>query len=69
MITIGLPVYNNEEDLLDTLRSIFSQTYEDWRLIAVDDGSKDSSLDILMSINDPRVKVYHDGENKNLRID
>ncbi|MCE9679178.1 glycosyltransferase [Shewanella sp. AS1] len=66
MITIGLPVYNNEEDLLDTLRSIFSQTYEDWRLIAVDDGSQDSSLDILMSINDPRVKVYHDGENKKL---
>ena len=66
MITIGLPVYNCEQELIDTLKSIFSQTYEDWELIAIDDGSTDRSLDILMSINDPRVKVIHDGNNKKL---
>ncbi|MHC0046074.1 glycosyltransferase family 2 protein [Vibrio campbellii] len=66
MVTVGLPVYNNENDLVDTLRSIFAQTYEDWEIIAIDDGSQDKSLDILMSINDPRVKVFHDGRNRKL---
>ena len=61
--TIGIPVYNSERYLADAIRSVFAQTYQDWELILVDDGSKDGSLDIAMSVKDERVRVISDGEN------
>ncbi|WP_139856291.1 glycosyltransferase family 2 protein [Aequorivita sinensis] len=66
MITIAIPFYNAEHYLLDAIRSVFAQTYEDWELILIDDGSTDASLEIAKSINDPRVWVLSDGNNKRL---
>jgi len=65
-ITVGIPFYNAEKYLADAIRSVFAQTYEDWELILIDDGSTDDSLEIAKAINDPRVSVYSDGENKKL---
>lgn len=65
-ITIGIPFYNAEATLLDAVRSVFAQTYQNWELILVDDGSTDRSLELAKSINDPRVRVYSDGENRRL---
>lgn len=65
-ISIGIPFYNAERCLLDAIRSIFAQTYQDWELILVDDGSTDSSLDIAMSVKDPRVRVLTDRQNRKL---
>ncbi|WP_298535113.1 glycosyltransferase family 2 protein [uncultured Algibacter sp.] len=65
-ITIGLPFYNAENYLEMAIKSVFAQTYEDWELILMDDGSTDRSLEIAKSINDPRVRVYSDGKNKKL---
>jgi glycosyltransferase involved in cell wall biosynthesis len=65
-VTIGIPFFNAEKTLLDAVRSVFAQTHCDWELILLDDGSTDGSLDIAMSIDDPRVRVYSDGRNKRL---
>src|SRR5699024_94971 len=65
-ISIGLPFYNAEEFLLDSIKSIFAQTYQNWELILIDDGSTDNSLSIAQSIDDPRVRLYYDGKNKKL---
>ena len=65
-LTIGLPTYNAGPYLPDALRSIFAQTYQDWELIVVDDGSSDGSLEILRSVRDPRVTVHHDDTNRGL---
>jgi glycosyltransferase involved in cell wall biosynthesis len=65
-ITIGLPFYNAEDYLELAIKSVFAQTYQDWELILMDDGSTDRSLDIAKSINDPRVRIYSDGKNKKL---
>lgn len=65
-ITIGISFYNAESTLLDAVRSVFAQTHESWELILVDDGSTDGSLKLAQSINDPRVTVYSDGENRRL---
>jgi len=46
-ITVVLPVYNHEHYVEQTLRSLFAQTYSDFEIIAVDDGSTDASLEIL----------------------
>lgn len=65
-ISIGISFYNAELTLLDAVRSIFAQTYQNWELILVDDGSTDNSLKVAQSITDPRVRVYSDGENRRL---
>jgi glycosyltransferase involved in cell wall biosynthesis len=65
-ISIGIPIYNAEPYLADAIRSVFAQTYQDWELILVDDGSTDRSLEIALSVKDPRVWVISDGQNKRL---
>ena len=47
MIDILLPVYNGAKYLEIQIDSLFKQTYVDWRLIIRDDGSTDSSVDII----------------------
>lgn len=65
-VTIGLPFFNAEADLPDAIRSVFAQTYQDWELILVDDGSTDGSLEIARAVHDPRVRVVSDGRNLRL---
>lgn len=65
-VSIGLPFFNAEEFLLDSIKSVFAQTHQDWELILMDDGSTDRSLEIARSIDDPRVRVFSDGENRKL---
>lgn len=65
-ISIGIPFYNAERFLPDAIRSVFAQTYEDWELILVNDGSTDHSLEIAQSVRDPRVRVISDGKNMRL---
>lgn len=67
LITVGIPFYNSQDALLNSIKSIFAQTFQDWELILVDDGSTDKSLDIAYSIDDPRVKVLSP-DGKNLRL-
>lgn len=71
-ISFIIPFYKAESTLLNAIRSIFAQTQQDWELILIDDGSTarslntDRSLELAHSINDPRVTVFSDGENKRL---
>jgi glycosyltransferase involved in cell wall biosynthesis len=52
-----MPVYNAQEYLGEAIDCILAQTYEDWELICVDDGSRDASLTILHSYADRYAKV------------
>lgn len=65
-VSVGIPFYNNQKTLAEAIRSVFAQTWQDWELILVDDGSSDRSIDIAKSIEDPRVRVIQDGENQGL---
>ena len=65
-LTIGLPVYNAAPFLRDCLRSIFAQTWSDWELVVVDDGSTDESLAILESVDDQRVRLVGRGLHRGL---
>lgn len=65
-ITIAIPFYNAEEYLPDAIRSVFAQTFQDWELLLIDDGSTDASLAIANSVDDERVRVISDGKNKKL---
>lgn len=59
LLTIGIPCRNGEKTLPLTLQSIFAQTFQDWELIIVNDGSTDGTAAILDSLDDPRVRVVH----------
>lgn len=59
MISIILPVYNGEKTMAECVESVISQTYQDWELIIVNDGSKDKTEEILMkySRQDSRIRI------------
>lgn len=60
-ISIIVPVYNAERYLKECLDSILAQTYSDWELILVDDGSTDRSLQICQAYvqKDSRIRLVH----------
>lgn len=68
LITIGIPFYNAEIYLADAIKSVLVQTYCNWELILIDDGSFDKSLAIAKKYanKDPRIRVISDGKNKKL---
>ena len=69
MVSIIIPVFNDELYIPYTLESILKQTYSDYEVICIDDGSSDNSLHILeeYSKKDARIKVYTQ-ENSGLSI-
>ncbi|MFH1281197.1 MAG: glycosyltransferase family A protein, partial [Candidatus Omnitrophota bacterium] len=66
LVSIGIPFYNSAEFIKDAIRSVFAQTYKQWELILIDDGSSDDSLSIANSIQDSRVRVISDGKHVGL---
>lgn len=66
LVTIAIPFYNSERYLSDAIWSVLNQTYVDWELLLLNDGSTDGSLNIAESFTDRRIKVVSDGLNKGL---
>lgn len=64
LISIVVPVYNTEKYIAETIESVIAQTYDNWELLLIDDGSTDSSRKIIESFveKDSRIK-YHYKEN------
>jgi glycosyltransferase involved in cell wall biosynthesis len=58
-VTVVIPAYNASEFLAETLKSVLQQTFTDFEIIVVDDGSKDNTTDIVHSFSqqDSRVKL------------
>lgn len=65
-VTVLMPVYNGETFLLEAVESILAQTFKDFELLVIDDGSVDGSADIVASCPDPRVRLVSNGENLGL---
>ena len=59
LISIIVPVYNAEKYLADAIQSVLNQTYSNFELIAVNDGSADRSLEILQQFTDHRVRIIN----------
>jgi glycosyltransferase involved in cell wall biosynthesis len=66
-ISVLLPVYNAEKYIEQAIESILKQSFTNFELIIINDGSTDNSLNIINSITDKRIRVI-DQENKGLII-
>ena len=62
-ISVLMPVYNSEIYLREAIDSILNQTFRDFEFIIIDDGSTDSSPDIIRSYSDPRIRFYLNERN------
>lgn len=56
-ISVILPVFNSEEFIGKAIESVLAQTFEDFELIIVNDGSTDSSKEIIDSFSDERIRI------------
>jgi glycosyltransferase involved in cell wall biosynthesis len=57
LISIIIPLYNKEKEVLRAINSVLSQTVSDFEVIVVNDGSTDNGPEIVKSINDHRIRV------------
>src|SRR4028119_812278 len=57
LISVIIPVYNGEKTIQETIESVLNQTFTDFELIVINDGSQDATLEIVERIQDSRLKV------------
>lgn len=57
MISVVIPLYNKENAIRVTLESVLAQSYTDYEVIIVDDGSTDNSAAVAANLKDPRVRI------------
>lgn len=66
LVTIAIPIFNAEHFLHDCIQSVLNQSYTNFELLLLDDGSTDNSMLIASSYSDKRISVYSDGLNRGL---
>jgi len=65
-VTVLLPVYNAERYLSEAIESILAQTFTDFELLIINDGSTDRSKEVIASFDDSRIRYFEN--EKNLRL-
>lgn len=65
LISIIMPAYNGERFIRQAMDSVVSQTYSDWELIVIDDGSEDGTAEIVSEYHDSRIQyVYQQNQGQ-----
>lgn len=65
-VSVLMPVYNGERYLAEAIDSILAQTFADFELLVVNDGSTDASRDIVEGYSDPRIRLLDNPRNLGL---
>lgn len=65
-VSVIMPLYNAEKYVYKAVNSILNQTFTDFELIVVNDGSSDNSYNIVSSFNDDRLKIFENDRNRGI---
>ena len=57
-VSVGVPTYNGAAFIAEAIRSVLSQSYDNFELLIVDDQSTDETLEIARSFTDPRIQIH-----------
>lgn len=68
LISVLLPVFNAGNQLRPAVLSIINQTYSNWELLIVDDGSTDGALNLIKDISDSRIIVMKKESNRGVTV-
>ncbi|WP_273566615.1 glycosyltransferase family 2 protein [Maribacter halichondriae] len=66
VLTVVMPIYNGERYVGEAIDSILRQTFADFELIIINDGSTDGSLDIIKSYQDNRIRIINNIKNQGI---
>jgi glycosyltransferase involved in cell wall biosynthesis len=66
LISVLMPAYNSEKYIAEAIQSILNQTYKNFKLHIINDGSSDGTAAIIESFNDPRIVKTHAPKNRGL---
>src|SRR5690554_3840739 len=59
MISVVIPLYNKEKSIMNTIQSVLNQTFQDFEIVVINDGSTDKSAEIVEHIKDFRIRLVH----------
>ena len=57
-VSVCMIAYNEEDYIVESIESVLNQTFEDFELIILDDGSTDRTFERAAGIKDPRIRIY-----------
>lgn len=66
LVSVIMPAYNAERYIRGAIDSVLDQTYEDWELIVVEDGSTDATLDVIRGYTDKRIRLFRNDRNRGI---
>ncbi len=61
-VSVCMPTYNGEEFVVEAVASVLAQSFSDFDLLVVDDGSHDATVDLVRSFADPRIRIFQNTE-------
>jgi glycosyltransferase involved in cell wall biosynthesis len=67
-ISVVIPSYNHEKFIAEAIQSVVDQTYQDFEIIIVDDGSTDGSIEQIRKFSDPRIKLILHKKNRGAAV-
>ena len=59
MFIVVIPLYNKELSIKNTIQSVLNQSYQNFEILIINDGSVDGSVDVVKNIKDERIRLIH----------
>ncbi|MBU3190613.1 glycosyltransferase [Clostridium bowmanii] len=63
LVSVCMPIYNDEKDIIKAVNSVLNQTYKNFEIIICDNNSEDKTFQLLKSIKDIRIRLIRNKEN------
>jgi glycosyltransferase involved in cell wall biosynthesis len=65
-VTVFMAAYNAANYITEAIQSVLNQTFDDFELLIVNDGSTDETVEIINKFQDPRIRLIHNDRNRGL---